>query len=322
MKQSAKVKEVLLLACLLAIVTLIFTGTALAADAISLQASEPATIYYTTSGADPSVTTTYTNYYVAEGTKITQPTAISFTDTPLGASERISLVPNAGRGRPYVKPEKLKIHESKKEFEKHVKQKHGKRFKIFDFSSKQTENGLEGHIFLVENKNSDILQLGRICTDEERTRRIAAIKEFIINNPELIGVTDNEELREKGLERNYCASLYFNRYINGYELQGSVFHFGFEPQWNFSISVDLDTVLPEMYLAAQQDALTPEEIAKIVYRDLNITINENAPPPKLVMRKYLRNREPYVIWNVREKYIYEINALTGEIVFKQLNVKY
>ena len=79
-----------------------------------------ATIYYTTNGAEPTAPATYTNYYIAEGTTITPPTAVPEAET-------IALVPNAGKGTPYVKPHKLKIHESKREFEKYVKEKHGKR---------------------------------------------------------------------------------------------------------------------------------------------------------------------------------------------------
>lgn len=319
------------------IMTLMFTGFAFAADAISLPASEPQTIYYTTSGAMPTapatVTTTavavksnapYADYYVAEGTKITPPTTVSSTDTALGASERISLSPSAGKGTKYIKPQKLKFHESKREFEKHIKEKHGKRFSVMSFGINQSEHGLKGSLFIVENKNSGTLILGPDCTEGERARRISAIKEFIVNNAELVGFTENEELREQGLYRNYCGSLYFNRYINDYKLQGSVYHLGFEPQWNFSLGVEMTPITPEMYAATQLEALTPEDVAKIVYKDLNSSLASGKTDvlPKLKLRKYLKDSEPYVFWEVQGEYIYEINAITGEILFKQLNVKY
>lgn len=304
-----------------AIMTLIFTGTALAAGAISLPASEPATIYYTTSGAEPIVTppaatTTYTNYYVAEGAKITPPTVVP-------ASETISLASDAGKRGHYARPRKMKAHESKREFEKHIKDKHGKRYKVMDLDAKQSESGPEGYIFLVENKDPDLLQLGDICTTVERAKRIAAVKDFILNNPELTGITENEELRARGIELQ-CRNLYFDRYINGYEFIGSVFRFSFDPQWNYSFSIHLKPITPEMYAAAQADALPPEEIAKIVYQDLGIPVNgkNGNKPPKLEMRKYLRSTEPYVYWKVSYENAYEINALTGEIVRKRPNVVY
>ncbi len=309
---------------LAAIMLAMSAGLASTADAVQLQASPPATIYYTTNGAEPTVTqpeatTTYTNYYVAEGTKITPPTAISFTDTPLGASERISLVPNAGKGRPYVKPEKLKIHVSKKEFEKYVKQKHGKRFKVDRFNIKQMENGIEGSIRIVENKDPAILQLADRCTEEERARRVKKAREVIVNNPELIGLTENEELRERGINRQYCDALYFVQYVNDYELDGAIVRFVFVPQFNFSVGIDIMPTTPEMYAAAQQPALSAEEVAQIVYKDLNIPL-DGTKPPKLTMYKYLRSKEPYAIWEVSGRYLYEINAITGKIERKVRNI--
>lgn len=319
MNWSARI-ELLVVLPLVAIMTLIFTEVAFAADAIPLSASEPYTIYYTTSGAEPaaptggtSTPTTYTNYYVAEGTKITPPTVVP-------ASETISLVPDAGKGRLYVKPQTLKIHESKKEFEKHVKEKHGKQFKIEDFDVRQTEDGIEGHIYIVENKNSEILQLSNNCTEDERAHRIAVAKDFILKNPELAGITENEEVRERGVDRQHCGAIYFDRYINGYQFVGSVFRFSFVPQWNFGFSVHLTPITPEMYAAAQADALPPEEIAKIVYRDLNIPL-DGIKPPQLEMRKYLRNKAPYVYWKIAYENVYEIDAITGEITYKQLNIR-
>jgi len=301
-------------------------GLASMADAVQLQASPPATIYYTTNGAEPTVTqpaatTTYTNYYVAEGTKITPPTAVSFTDTPLGASERISLVPNAGKGRPYVKPEKLKIHASKKEFEKHVKQKHGKRFKVEEFRIQQTEYGISGYIDIVERRDPNILQLGAFCSETERAKRIAIARDFVLNNPELIGITENEELRERGLARNDCGALRFDRFINGYQLRTSL-DVDFAQHWNFSISFHLDPITLEMYESAQQPALSAEEIATMVYKDLNIPLDGKGAmkPPKLTMYKELRNKEPYAVWEVSGEYNYRIDAISGRIVRKALNI--
>jgi hypothetical protein len=326
--KTLQVKELGLLLFLLTSL-LMPAGIASAADALVLEESQPATSYYTTNGADPNVTppsepVTYTNYYTAEGTKITPPTAASFTETPLGASETISLVPGAGKGKPYVKPEKLKIHESKYEFEKHVKQKHGKRFKVEEFRVEQTESGLDSYMYIVENRDPSVLQLGDTCTNAERAHRIGVAKNFILNNSELIGLTENEELRERGRERTYCRSLYFDVYVNNYELSSAQIIITFVPQHNYSMSFQLKPVTPEMYAAAQQEALPPEEIAKIVYSDQNISIDDKNgnKPPELIMRKYLRNREPYAIWEVRDRYLYEINAVTGEIAFKQLNIKY
>ncbi len=291
------------------ILVLMSAGTVLAANAISLPASEPYTIYYTTNGATP-----------------TAPTS-NITATSTAAIETFSLVPNAGKGKSYKKPEKLKIHESKREFEKHVKEKHGKRFNVMDYGARQTENGLEGNIFIAENRDPAFLQLGDTCNEGERARRVAIAQEFFLNNSELIGFTENEELQVRGIERNYCGSLYFDRYINGYKLVGSVIHFGFEPQYNYSIIATLRVITPEMYTAAQQKGLSEEEIADIVYQDLNIPTTDNKSKrlkslPKLEMRKHLRNEKPYVIWEVRDRYFYEIDAITGEIVFKKPNVKY
>lgn len=308
---------------LTAILLAIFAVPALAGDVVPLQESPPLTMSYTTSGAEPVATMTYTNYYVAEGTKITPPTAISFTDTPSGASERISLVPNAGKGTPYVKPRKLKIHESRYEFEKHVKQKHGKRYQVEEFRVEQAEGGLDSFMYIVENRDESILQLGEICTETELAHRIAVAKDFVLNNPELIGLTENEELRVRGLDRNHCRSIYFDVYVNEYELYRAQAIFTFVPQNNFNASFQLKPITPEMYAAAQADALSPEEIARIVYQDMNIPIDgkDDKKTQKLQMRKYLRNEEPYAYWDVRGRYIYYINAITGEIIFKQPNVK-
>lgn len=54
MNCSAKVELFMLQVTVAAIMTFIFAGSVLATDAVSLQESEPATIYYTTSGAVPT----------------------------------------------------------------------------------------------------------------------------------------------------------------------------------------------------------------------------------------------------------------------------
>lgn len=317
----------------LAVIMLIMpVVTASAADAISLPASEPYTMYYTTNGATPSAPTTQTitapaavasramlpaNTYIVQGTSVTPP------PEPL-PGDVISIIQNAGRkGKHYVKSQKLKIHESRYEFERHVKEKHGKKIRVMDFESTQTENGLKGYIFLVENKDPAILQLGDKCTDIERANRVAVAKDFISENHELIGLTQNEELYERGLKDN-CLNLYFDGYINGYQVAGSVYRVSFVPQWNYSFSTHLQPITPEMYAAAQADALSPEEIAQIVYKDLGIAIKgkTNDQLPKLEMRKYLRSSEPYVYWKVAYRNVYEINAITGEIFHKRPNVVY
>lgn len=312
---------------------LTYAGAAFAADALSLPASEPATIYYTTNGATPvipdagittsatstvSLSATPANYYMAQGATIIPPAE----SLP---GEVISLVPDAGRkGKHYIKPQKLKIHESKAEFERHVKEKHGKRYKVMDFDAKQSESGLEGYIYIVENKNSEILQLGETCTEEERVKRITVVKEFILSNPELIGLFENEELRVRSIYREGCEDLYFDRYVNGYEFVGATLHFVFVPQFNYSVGTSLKPINPEMYAAAQADALPPEEIVKIVYRDMNISIDGSlgSQSPKLRMHKYLRDTEPYAVWRVEGRYVHEINAISGEIINKRRNVAF
>lgn len=309
MKRSVMVKVFMLLILLTATMAFMSAGVASAADAISFPASEPQTIYYTTNGATP--TTPVSNISAA---------------STVSAIATFSLVPNAGKGTSYKKPEKLKIHESKQEFEKHVKQKHGNRFKVATFNVKQKEHGLEGFIDIIENKDPTILQLGERCTEEERAFRIAIAKEVMLNNPEMIGLTENDELRERSITRDYCNHFYFDRYINEFEAPG-VYHLIFQPQYNYSIYAELDPITPEMYAAAQQKGLSEEEIADIVYKDLNIPTTDNNGKrlkklPKLEMRKYLRNKVPYAYWRVAYKNVYEIDAITGEIAFKQPNIRY
>lgn len=161
-------------------------------------------------------------------------------------------------------------------------------------------------------------------------RRIAA--EFLAENAELLGVDDPaEELRERSADRDLHGRthLSYTRMVAGLPLEEAEILMHFEPDGTLSdFQGVLVPVTPEMRraAAAADKGLDAEAARRVTLSDLRGTAQEPSTLQVVETRRLATSSRPHVIWKVEvagngESWIYRIDAFTGAILDKRLNVQ-
>lgn len=289
MKRSATDKAFILLIQLAAIAaTTIFVQVALAQE-IPFAASPPATIYYTTSGAEP----------------ISEPT----TDSSRKAAEN-------ERKNKELKKKLLKKYGLDKDTLtirlEHTQ--HGPKGYI-----SMWRNRSPGH----DNDTKDT----PVIKENTHSRVTSIVREFLTEEAELFGIADLNELREIHYETDVrgLTSIRFQRYIDQLPLENSTIQFFVRSSGEVSeVSARLSPSSPELYEAVKKETLSEERIRAIAEETLrgvgfDVTINP-------YMRQYIKAHKvaiatpPYVLWKVESYWNLVINAFTGEVIEKYSNI--
>jgi hypothetical protein len=178
---------------------------------------------------------------------------------------------------------------------------------------RQTTIGPKGHL----NISSDII-IGNVqAMHGEHGRSRAIARAFIEEEVVLFGITDLKELREEKVYKsdlNYIFVLY-KRYINNLELKGMYIDITINTKEKISsVVATLVPVSPEAYEATTKKTLPESRIREIALRDLRSSGDDQHLGE---IKKYVIDEPPYVIWEIMSRYLYRIDAFTGEILYKE-----
>lgn len=236
----------------------------------------------------------------------------------------------------YKEYKKSELHESRDKLKLHIKTKYGSKINIENIAIKQTPYGPQGSIYLdVDHFGPKPVSVPHESKEEKEQHARKVARQFIEDEKELLGVYDFEEVRETRIssgKENYgeFTRLFFKLYINGYELYASDYDLTIGSDDKiFAVSARLIPVSLTMYEATQQKALSDVEIIDIVINDLkaeqsrlhkDYNKNSVASHPFVNMNKVLIDKPPYAVWEIHDTYVYIINAVTGQIVSKTMNI--
>ncbi len=187
----------------------------------------------------------------------------------------------------------------------------------------QTPHGLQGSLHIRGHfmpKNAPAAGGDR----DSRSRALA--KAFLQEEASLLGITNMDEIREFAIntDKGYggdITQIYYRRYINDLELDNEVIHITIGPDETINhVSASLVPVPLELYQAAAKETLPEKKIREIVQQDLKSTMIKAKDAKISEIRKIAVPTSPYVIWKVYAKWLYTIDAFTGEILTKKSRV--
>lgn len=161
-------------------------------------------------------------------------------------------------------------------------------------------------------------------------RRVAA--EFLSENAGFLGVDDPaEELRERSVDRDLHGRthLSYTREVSGLPLEEAEVLLHFEPDGTLSAFQGvLVSVTPEMRqdAAIADKGLDAEAARSIALRDLLDSGQRSSVLHVVEARRFVTSARPHIIWKVEvagngESWKYRIDAFTGAILEKRLNVQ-
>lgn len=292
---------------LAAIMALLPVGTAAAADAIVLPASEPYTIYYTTNGAAPAAPAIQNAY-----------------PTPLPSAT----TPSPPKPKPEESPENI---QKNKELKKKLLKKYDLDNDNLTIRLDHTQHGPKGYINLMRKRLPDHVSdttASTVSNENNHSRVNAIVQEFLTVEAALFGIKDLEELRETNydVDERGLTSIRFQRYIDQLPLEDSSIQFFVRSTGEISsVSARVAPSPPELYEAVKKETL-PEtrilEIAEDTLRGVGFDVTVNP-----YMRQYIKTQKvaistpPYVFWRVESYWNILIDAFSGEVVEKLSNIR-
>lgn len=158
---------------------------------------------------------------------------------------------------------------------------------------------------------------------EARAREIA--KAFLEDEQALFDLKDINEIKESNISTDKMphgeyTHLNYNRFINGIEVEGAYIHIVVGPSEDItSVQSNLVAIPRAAYETSANASISQKEIISIVEADHSEQDIKRYPKDNTVktFKKIVIASEPYVIWDVFYRYIYRINAFTGEILSKR-----
>jgi len=190
----------------------------------------------------------------------------------------------------------------------------------------QTPNGPKGHLGTFGKISPEPLRMNMKEIPGEHGRAKAIAKAFMVEEADLLGINDMNEFHESVVKMTIAnidyTGLIYNRFIDDLPLKNARIHFDVGPNDTITgVSADLVPAPPELYAAVKKETLTEDQARKIVQRDLKSAKIAFNPSNMGEFKKFAIPDPPYVIWEVRDVYIYTIDAFTGEILKKVPNWK-
>ncbi len=286
----------------LTIITLLNpAGAATAANALSLPASEPQTIYYTTSGAAP--------------------TAIPTDSYP---------VPPKSAGTTYPakpKPEESPENKQKnKELKKMLLKKYDLDKEALTIRLEHTPHGPKGHLHISgkmsptnipKKNNSLVLKLNKDSNAE------AIALAFLEEEADLLGITDlNEYISHRiVVSAEGYTNIFFGRHINGISLDDTAIRVTVSPElFISSVSATLELAPPQLYAMAKQDTLPEEQIREIavkVFKEVDHYSDLTNIKKSMTVQKIAIPTPPYILWKVESRWQILFDAFTGDVLEKR-----
>lgn len=300
MNQSTTDKVFMLLIRLVAIVAMFtFVQTASAQD-ISLTASPPSTIYYTTSGGDvPAPQPTLNGKF-------------TFTISDLAPRD----------GSKFLPEKAIDSRQRTEELKRYLRKKHEKIDDVtYDYRNIRNDPRLSVHI-------SGAIKLGKVPDIEDRNERMRAVARiFMEEESELLGITDISEFREYNFEHMMVfeggvTDIRFQRYIHEVEVEQAQIQLSIRDDGTIRwISAYVKPSPPELYEAATKATISAEQVTKIVEEDYKTAgIKDIESELKRIQpKKVLIPVPPFVVWKAAGVWVYTIDAFTGEILNKYDN---
>ncbi|KAF0221407.1 MAG: hypothetical protein FD174_545 [Geobacteraceae bacterium] len=189
-----------------------------------------------------------------------------------------------------------------------------------------TKDGRSGHFSLsgdiVPHKKPEI-DLSAEPNKDVRAREIA--RAFLEDEQVLFDIKDLNEIKEYNLSTDKMphgeyTHINYKRFINGVEVEGAYIQVVVGPSENLtSVQASLVAIPLAAYEAINNASLSENEIISLVEADHNEQDIKRYPKNDIVktFKKIAIASDPYVIWDVFYRYVYRINAFTGEIMSKQ-----
>jgi hypothetical protein len=194
-----------------------------------------------------------------------------------------------------------------------------------------TSDGKSGHFSLsgdiVPHKKSD----KDLTAEPDRNARAREIaRAFLEDELVLFDIKDLNEIKEFHINtdkapRGDYTFIDYKRIINGIEVEGAYIQIVVGPSENISsVQSTLVAIPSATYEATTKAALSENEIISIVEADHNEQDIKRYPKNDIIktFKKIALASAPYVIWDVHYRYVYRINAFTGEIISKRSAIKY
>jgi len=213
-------------------------------------------------------------------------------------------------------------HGSSQKFKQYVKDKYHEGIIDAESTVKHTLHGLSGTVSLsgdIVPKKINEIDLTKENDRHMRARAIA--KAFMDDEPDLLGINNPDEIQEsnisttKGFGGNY-THVYYRRYINGVELENADMRITIGPTENItSVHARLKPASPEVYEATKKKTLTEEDIRAIIELDLKENQIDLKGHP-ITFKKMAILSEPYVVWKAESRWLYTMDAFTGNIISK------
>jgi len=282
-----------LLLSITALMLLMTVGSASAADAITLRANEPYTVYYTTNCA-----------------------------TPAGPAESYSFV--SGQA-PVESPEDK---QKNKDLKKKLLRKYDLDKDTLTIRVEHTQYGKLGRINLSFKKSisNDIKQSSANKLDRSLAKSI--VKKIIEEEADLFGMIDLDELveTEYRVDELGFTVIALQRHINQLPVEFAFFRFFIRANGEISsVTANLFPSPPELYEAVKKETISEaraREIAESVLREVGYDVAANP-----YMREYIKTKKiaiptpPYVLWKVESYWNIFINAFTGAVLEKHSNFR-
>lgn len=190
-----------------------------------------------------------------------------------------------------------------------------------------TKDGRSGSFSLSGNiipRKKPEIDLSTKPNREVRARGIA--KAFLEDEQQaLFDLKDMNEVKESNISteampRGEYTRINYKRFINGIEVEGAGIHIDIGPSENItSVGAGLVPIPTAAYDATTKTTLSEKDIISIVEADHNEQDIKQYPKDAIIktFKKTVIASEPYVIWDVFYRYVYRINAFTGEIMSKR-----
>jgi hypothetical protein len=183
-------------------------------------------------------------------------------------------------------------------------------------SIRPTQYGPKGSLTLVGVE----IRLENVQTALGEHGRARAIAAAFLKEEAVLGITNINGIRELKLHTDEYNSTHimYGRFINNLELEGMRINIEVDSNENISwVDAKLVPVSPEAYEATTKKTLPESRIREIALRDLRSSGDDQHLGE---IKKYVIDVPPYVIWKVMSRWLYRIDAFTGEILYKESTI--
>lgn len=230
---------------------------------------------------------------------------------------------DASHAQTAVHDKSLKAYKLPANLKEHITEKHKYQIDEITSSLQETPRGPRGKLHLsgrIKPKKHEATSGGK----DDHARAIA--KAFLLEESELLGLPDLNELREQKIStktgfNGEFTHIYYTRYIDGLPLEDSWLHIVIRADGTIgTMDASLVPVPSELYEAVANKTIPEEEARRIIEKDARTKNADIKRYKSGELKIYAIPSAPYAVWKGSvslgsgKRWEYDVNAFTGEII--------